>query len=57
MNLQKVETLALAAVPPVAGLTLAQVNAFLGCVSLVLGIAFTVWNWRRLAREKQPPTS
>ena len=57
MNLQKVETLAVAAVPPVAGLTLAQVNAFLGCVSLVLGIAFTVWNWRRLAREKQPPTS
>lgn len=39
-------------VPPVATITLAQVNAALGCVSLLTGIAFTLWNWRRLAREK-----
>ena len=36
-----------------AGITLAQVNTALGFVFLVLGIAFNVWNWRRLAREKQ----
>lgn len=55
MNLEKIQTLAVAAAPPAAGITLAQVNTALGFVSLVLGIAFTVWNWRRLAREKQPP--
>lgn len=53
MNPDKLQTLAVAAVPPAAGITLAQVNTALGFVSLVLGIAFTVWNWRRLAREKQ----
>lgn len=55
MNIEKAQTLVLAAVPPAAGFTLAQVNTALGFVSLVLGIAFTIWNWRRLAREKQPP--
>jgi len=39
-------------VPPVATITLAQVNAALGFVSLVIGIAFTLWNWRRIARSK-----
>lgn len=55
MNIEKAQTLAVASVPTLAGVTLAQVNTALGFVSLCLGIAFTVWNWRRLAREKQPP--
>lgn len=39
-------------VPPLATITLAQINAALGCISLVVGIAFTLWNWRRIARSK-----
>lgn len=54
--LARLQTLALAAVPPAAGITLAQVNAVLGCVSLVVGIAFTLWNWRRLARAQAGET-
>lgn len=32
-------------------LTLAQINAFLGTVSLILGIGYQVWKWRRDARK------
>lgn len=49
---EKIQTFAVAALPPAAGVTLAQVNAALGCVSLCIGIAFSLWNWRRLARQK-----
>lgn len=33
------------------GLTLAQFNAILGCVSLVVGISYQLWRWRREARR------
>lgn len=35
------------------GLTLAQFNAMLGCASLVLGIAYQLWKWRKEARESR----
>jgi hypothetical protein len=34
------------------GLTLAQFNAFLGCVSLVLGICYQLWKWHKEYRAK-----
>lgn len=30
-----------------SGLTIAQVNAALGCASLVLGISYQLWKWHR----------
>ena len=38
----------------ITGLTLAQINALLGCASLVLGIAYQIWKWRREARRSRP---
>jgi len=29
------------------GITLAQFNAALGCVSLLLGISYQLWKWRK----------
>jgi hypothetical protein len=37
----------------VTSLTLAQINALLGTLSLVLGISYQVWKWRREARGKR----
>ena len=34
-----------------SGLTIAQVNAALGCVSLLVGISYQLWKWRREARR------
>lgn len=34
------------------GMTLAQVNAALGCVSLLVGISYQIWRWRREAAKK-----
>jgi hypothetical protein len=31
-------------------LTLAQINAFLGTISLVIGISYQLWKWRRDAK-------
>ena len=45
---------ALGMLPPVAAITIAEINASLGCASLVIGIAFTLWNWRRIARNTRP---
>lgn len=33
------------------GLTLAQLNAGLGFISLVLGISYQLWKWRRELRS------
>ena len=33
----------------ITGLTLAQVNAALGCASLLLGISYQLWKWRKEA--------
>lgn len=41
-----------AAAPTAVGVTLAQVNEMLGCVSLALGIAYLVWRWRREASRE-----
>ena len=31
----------------VGGLTIAEINAYLGCLSLVIGIAYQLWKWHR----------
>lgn len=36
------------------GLTLAQINALLGFASLVIGICYQLWKWRREARRESP---
>ena len=40
-----------AATPPAVGLTLAELNSLLGCISLALGIAYLLWKWRREAKK------
>ena len=35
------------------GLTISQVNALLGCISLLIGIGFQLWKWRKEAREEK----
>lgn len=35
------------------GLTAAQVNVYLGTVSLVLGISYQVWRWRKEKKESE----
>lgn len=37
------------------GLTLAQINAGLGTASLVVGISYQLWKWRREAKAKPTP--
>ncbi len=44
--------LAMVTVPPAVGVSLSQVNLILGCVSLIIGIAFQLWKWRRDAKQK-----
>jgi hypothetical protein len=34
------------------GLTLAQINAALGLVSLLIGITYQLWRWKKEAAEK-----
>jgi hypothetical protein len=36
-----------------SGLTIAQVNAALGCASLIIGISYQLWRWRREANRKE----
>jgi hypothetical protein len=38
---------------PVWAPSLAQVNELLQMVSLLVGIGFVLWQWRRLAKAKQ----
>ena len=40
-----------ALVPAILGVTIAEVNQLLGCVSLVLGMAYLTWKWRQEARK------
>ena len=35
------------------GLTLAQLNGLLGFTSLVIGIAYQLWKWRRESRRSE----
>jgi hypothetical protein len=30
-----------------SGLTIADFNAYLGCLSLILGIGYQIWKWHR----------
>lgn len=41
-----------ATAPAAVGITLAQVNAILGAVSLAVGIAYHLWKWRREAKQR-----
>lgn len=42
----------------VTSLTIAHINAILGTVSLIVGISYQIWKWRResrrTAREERP---
>jgi hypothetical protein len=38
------------------GLTLAQFNAFLGTVSLLLGISYQIYKWRSDLKQKPKPS-
>lgn len=35
----------------VTGLTLAEINALLGCLSLVIGISYQIWKWNRESKK------
>lgn len=37
----------------ITGLSLAQINAALGCLSLVVGISYQLWRWRREAKREE----
>ena len=30
-----------------SGLTIADFNAYLGCLSLIIGISYQIWKWHR----------
>lgn len=36
----------------ITGLSLAQINAALGCLSLVVGITYQLWRWHREAKRE-----
>jgi 4-hydroxybenzoate polyprenyltransferase len=36
----------------VTGLTLAQINALLGFISLLIGISYQLWKWKREAAKE-----
>lgn len=38
------------------GLTLAQINAALGFASLIIGISYQLWKWRKEARQDEQKT-
>ncbi len=52
--MNRLQTAAIGLAPPIGAITIAEVNAALGCASLIIGMAFTLWNWRRIARQKEP---
>lgn len=54
MNLTRSDILA-AAIPPVAGFSLADVNHLASLASLLLGASYLVWKWYREANT--PPAS
>ena len=56
MILTKSETFAVLAAPTAGvGMTIADVNGYLTAVSIILGIAYLVWKWKREANT--PPAS
>lgn len=50
--IDRIRSLLAAAWLAVSGLTIAQINAVLGSASLVLGISYQLWRWRREANQK-----
>lgn len=50
--LERIRTLTSAAWLALTGLTLAQLNAALGFTSLIIGISYQLWKWRKEARQK-----
>jgi hypothetical protein len=53
--MNRLQTAAVGLAPPIGAITIAEINTVLGCASLILGMSFTIWNWRRIA--KQPPAT
>lgn len=39
----------------VGGLTIAEINAYLGCLSLILGISYQLWKWNHDATNTSKP--
>jgi hypothetical protein len=37
----------------ITGLTLAQFNALLGTLSLIIGISYQLWKWNKESRERK----
>ena len=35
----------------VTGITISQINAYLGALSLILGISYQIWKWRKDAKS------
>ena len=36
----------------IAGLTIAEINAILGLISLIIGISYQLWKWRKEAAKE-----
>ncbi len=49
--LDRIRSFLAAAWLALTGLSLAQINAALGCASLVVGISYQLWKWRREAKR------
>lgn len=43
----KPQDLIAAATPPIATITISQINSFLGFVTGVLSLTYLIWRWRR----------
>lgn len=41
--------------PAITGFTIAQINALLGTLSLIVGISYQLWRWHRDAGRKSRP--
>lgn len=37
----------------VTGITISQLNTYLGAVSLILGISYQLWKWRKEAKSNE----
>ncbi len=37
----------------VTGITISQLNTYLGAISLLLGISYQVWKWRKEHKESK----
>jgi len=36
----------------VTGITISQINTYLGAISLILGISYQLWKWRKESKSR-----